>query len=264
MNSFKGRVQAGETLFGCFLGLGSSLTAEIVGGAGFDWVLIDLEHGSGDEGDVLHQLQALDRTAAVPIVRVESHERQRFHRVLDLGACGIMVPRVNNADEAKVAISALRYPPAGVRGVAQMNRACDFGRNFKGYLETANERLLGVLQIESIEGVRNVDSIAELDGADVLFVGPSDLSQAMGIVGQFDHPEFQRALREVGEAAQRHGKTAGVLMKSPLDFTAYWDMGYRFLACGSDGGMLSQAAHSLSESLGAERQRMAETEVKGA
>jgi 4-hydroxy-2-oxoheptanedioate aldolase len=245
----KQRLQNGETLLGCFLNLGSPLTAEMVGKAGFDFVVIDLEHGSGTEADVLHQLQALENTGAKSVIRVEGHARQRSHRVLDLGAHGIMFPRVNTADEARASVAALRYPPEGVRGVASMNRACEFGLTFHEYVNTSKGSLLGVMQIETAEAVANADAIAAVEGVDVLFTGPLDLSMSLGILGQYDHPEFLKALGATSGAARNHGKTAGVLMTAPDMFFRYHDYGYRFIACGSDGALVNQAARGLAGSL---------------
>jgi 4-hydroxy-2-oxoheptanedioate aldolase len=183
------------------------------------------------------------------IVRVESLERQRFHRVLDLGAHGIMVPRITGPADAVRAVAALRYPPAGVRGVAMMNRACQFGPGFKDYLAAANRTLLGVIQIETIPALDMVDEIARIDGVDVLFVGPLDLTHALGITGQFDHPDFLEALRRVAAAARSSQKAAGILMARTNDFSKYFELGYHFLPCGSDGGMLSTAAREMAESL---------------
>jgi len=249
MKNLRKRVQSGETLIGSFLNLGSSLTTEIVGQAGLDWVLIDLEHGAGTEHDVLHQLQALEHTSAAAVIRVESLERQRFHRVLDLGAHGIMVPRVNSADDARAAVAALRYQPVGVRGVAKMNRACGFGTDFAKYFASANSSLLGVIQIETLESLKNLDSIAEIEGVDVLFVGPADLSQSLGIFGQFENAAFLDAVGRTADAARRHGKAAGILLSKPDDLRKYWNLGYRFLACSSDGGLLNDAARRLAASL---------------
>jgi len=176
MKDLKKRLQQGETLNGCWLNLGSSVTAEIVGMSGFDWVLIDLEHGAGDEKEVYHQLQALEHTAAASIIRVEGAQRQRIHRVLDMGAEGIMCPRINNAAEAKTVVDGLYYPPDGNRGVAKMVRATGFGRNFPDYYKTSKENILGIVQIETVEALNHLDAIASLDGIDVLFIGPADLS----------------------------------------------------------------------------------------
>jgi 4-hydroxy-2-oxoheptanedioate aldolase len=249
MKNLKERVQKSETLFGCFLGLGSPLTAEIMGMAGYDWALIDLEHGAGDERDTLSQLHALEHTSAAAIVRVESNARQRVHRVLDLGAHGIMFPRIDNADQAREAVAAMRYPPLGVRGVALANRACEFGSTFLSYLQTANDALLCVVQIETPTSVKNVEEIAAVDGVDVLFIGPSDLSQSLGILGQFRHPTFVDAVERTSRAAARFGKTAGILLPKPEDFAFFHEAGFRFLGSGADGVLLNQAARSLVKTL---------------
>ena len=249
MNHLPQRLRDGETLLGTFLNLGSSLTAEMIGKAGFDFVVIDLEHGSGTEANVLHQLQALESTGAKSVIRVEGHARQRSHRVLDLGAHGIMFPRVDTATEAERCVAALRYPPLGVRGVASMNRAAGFGVTFRDYVDSHKDALLGVVQIETVESVRNVDEIAAVDGADVLFIGPLDLSTSLGVLGQFDHPDFQAALEKTAAAARKHGKSAGVLMPKPEMFDRFHDLGYRFLASGSDGAMVNNAARSLARAL---------------
>lgn len=242
MKFIRSRVQAGEALFGTFVNLGSPLTAEIVAAAGYDWVLIDLEHGAGDERDALSQMQAIEHTPATPLVRIEVNSRPRVHRVLDFGAVGVMVPRVDTVDEARQAVSHMRYPPAGIRGVALMNRACGFGRSSTEYMASAGEGLLTIVQIESPRAVENADAIAGIDGVDVLFVGPADLSQAMGIFGSFDDPRFRDAVVATGEAARRHGKAAGVLLPTLDSLEMYWSAGYRFIGCSSDSGLLRIAA----------------------
>ncbi len=249
MKNLKQRLRQGEALNGCWLNLGSALTAEIVGLAGFDWVLIDLEHGAGGEKDVLHQLQALEHTTAAPIIRVESYERQRFHRVLDMGAEGVMCPRINNLEEAKQAVSALRYPPEGSRGVAKMVRATGFGKDFDAYKDGADDNILGVLQIETVEALDHLDAIASLDGVDVLFIGPADLSMALGIFGQFDHPTFKDALKATVNAAQQAGKATGILLFNPDDYPTYHDMGIRMIACGADATFVANGARSMADKL---------------
>ena len=253
MKNLRRRLLDGETLVGCFLNLGSSLTAEIMGRAGFDFAVIDLEHGSGTEADVPSQLQALEATDAGVIVRVESHERQRAHRVLDLGAEGIMFPRVDSTADAAGAVAGLRYPPEGVRGVAAANRACEFGSTYREYMEAAATTLLGVVQIESTSALASVDAIAAVDGVDVLFVGPMDLTASLGILAQFDHARYAEALEIVSAAAHRHGKALGVLMAQPEDFDRYHALGFRFIACGSDGTLLNTGARRQMELLDAAR-----------
>ena len=245
---FREQLMHGEAVLGCFLSLGSPATAELMANAGYDWGLIDLEHGAGDERDALTQIQALAAGGSIAIVRVEGNARQRTHRVLDFGAHGIMFPRIDSAAEAKAAVAAMRYPPAGVRGVAFSNRAGGYGSNFRPYM-AGSMSLITVVQIESPAAVANVEAIAATDGVDVLFIGPSDLSHAMGMLGNFDHPDFVAAIRRTSAAAAAHGKQCGILLPSPKDYKMYYEQGYRFIASGSDAVLLNNAARALVEGI---------------
>ena len=247
--ALKERLFSGETVLGCFLSLGSALTSELMGLAGYDWALVDLEHGAGGEAEALLQLQAISATPAASIVRVESHARQRAHRVLDMGAHGIMFPRIDTAEDAAAAAAAMRYPPLGVRGVAFSNRACEYGSNFRPYLEASAGALLTVVQIETRAAVENVFEIAAVPGVDVLFIGPSDLSHSYGILGQFDHPQFAAAVERTAAAAKAHGKALGILLPQPGDLDRYRSLGFRFIASGSDAVLLNNAARALVQSL---------------
>jgi len=249
MKNIKTRIYNGETLVGCWLNLGSALTAEIVGMSGFDWVLVDIEHGSGSEGQVLQQLQALEHTPAASIVRVESYQRQRFHRILDFGAEGIMCPRIQTPAEARQAVKAIRYPPEGIRGVARMVRATNFGSDFKEYYSNQKKNLVCIVQIETEEILDSLDSVAAIDGVDVLFVGPMDLSVALGVFGQPDHPKFIDAIKATADAAIKEGKAAGILLQKQEEFEKYYELGFRFIACGSDSGFVKDGACKTVERL---------------
>lgn len=249
MKNLKKRLKQGETLHGCWLNLGSPLTAEIVGQSGFDWVLIDLEHGAGSEKDVLSQLQALENTATASLVRVESGEPARISRVLDMGAEGVMCPKVNNEEEAQKVINGLHYPPFGNRGVAKMVRATQFGKNFNSYYDQAKDNILGIIQIETLEALNHLDAIAAVEGVDVLFIGPADLSMAMGIFGQFDHPRFVTALKKIIAAAEKAHKTTGILFFNPEDYEKYHKMGIRFIACGADATYVAEGARNMAKIL---------------
>ncbi len=249
MKNLKKRLKDGETLHGCWLNTGSSLTAEIVGLSGFDWVLIDLEHGAGSEKDVFHQLQALEHTPTAGIVRVESSEGQRIHRVLDMGAEGIMCPKIQSPADALQVVEGLHYPPIGKRGVAKMVRATGFGQNFDQYYQDAMDNVLGVIQIETVSVLNHLDEIAGMNGVDVLFIGPADLSMELGIFGQFDHPIFKEAMQETVNAAQKAGKATGILFFNPKDYHTYHDLGIRFLACGSDATFVANGAKSLAQEM---------------
>ncbi len=249
MKNIKARIYNGETLIGCWLNLGSSLTSEIVGMSGFDWVLIDIEHGSGSEAQILQQLQALEHTPAATFVRVESYQRQRFHRILDLGAEGIMCPRINTLEEARQAAKAIRYPPDGVRGVARMVRATNFGSDFNEYYANQKKNLVCIVQIETAEILNSLDAVAAIDEIDVLFVGPMDLSIALGVFGQLDHPRFVDALKATADAAAKEGKAAGILLQNPEEFKKYYELGFRFIACSSDSSFVQHGACKMAESL---------------
>jgi 4-hydroxy-2-oxoheptanedioate aldolase len=246
MKNLKQRLLNGETLNGCWLNLGSAVTAEIVGLSGFDWVLIDLEHGAGSESTTLSQIQALEHTSAGVIVRAESTEPQRIHRVLDMGAEGVMCPKVRNAEEALKVVKGLHYPPFGNRGVAKMVRATQFAQNFNDYYQKSRDQILGVVQIETIEVLSHLDEVAAIDGVDVLFIGPADLSMELGIFGQFDHPVFVEALNKIVAAAKKANKAVGILFFNPDDYQRYHNLGIRFLACGADATFVAEGARTMA------------------
>jgi len=237
----RARILAGETLFGTFLNLGSVQAAEVCGRAGLDWVLVDLEHGSGTEADLLPQLAAIASTSATALVRVEEGTRLRIGRVLDLGADGVMIPQVSTAAAARDIASWLRFPPAGKRGVALFTRGLQYGAGGHDSVDTRNDLVVGIVQIESRQGVDAAAEMAGIDGVDVLFVGPADLSHALGVRGQVDHPDFEAAIRAVADAARAHGKAAGIMLWKAEEAARYAALGYTFFSLSTDGAMLSAA-----------------------
>jgi len=246
--TLRARVLAGETLFGTFLNLGSPLATEICARSGLDWVLIDLEHGAADEGDLLSHMHAVKGTPTTPIVRVEQGTRLRIGRALDLGAGGIMVPQVTSVEDAQDIVSWLRFPPAGRRGVAPFTRGLDFGSGGHGAVDSRNDEIVGILQVESPAAVAAADAIAAIDGVDVLFVGPTDLTHALGIRGQIDHPTYLDAIARVARAAYAHGKAAGVLVWKPEDVRQYAALGYTFFSLTGEGQLLNSAVRAALES----------------
>ncbi len=253
MNNLKNRLKAGEAVHGCWLNGGSALDAEIVGKCGFDWVTIDLEHGVGTEYNLLGQLQALNGSDTTPLVRVEALVRQRVGRALDLGAHGIIFPMIHNLNEAKQAAAFMKYPPDGVRGMATMTRAVAFGPKFDQYYTDTTSKLLGILQIENTESLNHLDDIASLDGVDVLFVGPADMTLSLGIFKEFEHPKFIEVLKKVQMAADKHGKSTGVLMSSPTEYEKYYNLGFRMMGCGSDSVFLLKGAQGMVQEMKQER-----------
>lgn len=229
-----------EVLAGTFLNLGSATAVEIAAGAGFDWLLIDLEHGSGSFADLRAQLLACRGFEAAPIVRIPSCDPDIVKFVMDSGAAGIMFPYVADAAHAARTVDCMKYPTQGTRGVAGIIRATDFGRNWAQYFREANEQSLVVVQIETPEAVAAANEIAAVPGVDVLFIGPLDLSVNLGQPGDFTTPAFLAAVRSVVEACQRHGKVAGILSRPEL-VASHRELGLQFLALGSDSGAIVTA-----------------------
>ncbi|AGZ43492.1 HpcH/HpaI aldolase family protein [Actinoplanes friuliensis] len=242
MTDLRERLRTGEILYGTFLGFGSALSAEACAVAGFDWLLVDLEHGGGDEPALLHQQIAAEARGLAMFARVETAERIRTGRVLDVGVTGVMFPRLETAAEVTEAVRHLRYPPAGDRGVATYNRVYDFGLRPEG-LATANDGVLGIVQIESRRALAAVTEIAAIPGVDVLFVGPRDLSHDLGVPGAFTHPDFRAALDEVLAAAKNAGVAAGILAGNAAQALEYAGLGFQFVGVGSDASLLARAAH---------------------
>lgn len=251
MTDLKSRIRSGETLIGVFSDLASPLAAELCGQAGFDWTVLDLEHGAATDADLLSLLYAVASTPMAPIVRVPASERIRVGRALDLGAAGIMLPQLQSVDDVREAVRWLRYPPAGVRGVALRTRGGGMGAT--GHADLArvvNERVVGIVQIEAPGTAAGAEEIAALDEVDVLFVGPADLSHSLGVPGRFDDPGYQEALRTVVAACQRHGKAAGVLIYDAAGLGPHLDLGFRFVGLGSEGSFVSAGANAMLAAAG--------------
>ena len=246
VNSIRQRALNRELLTGTFLNLGSSLTVEMAGQSGFDWLLLDVEHGAGDQQALVYQMQAATATPAAPFVRIENNDPPRFKRVLDIGASGVMAPYVSSVQEAERAVSSMRYPPRGIRGVAKLNRGAEFGVAFDEYFERSHELLTTVVQIETVEALNAIDAIAAVDGVDVLFIGPLDLSVNMGIAQQFNHPDFLAARKKVAQAAKNAGKAAGILLLSADQVADTVADGFTFIALGSDGGLVATGMRQLA------------------
>lgn len=243
------RLREGNPLYGCFLSTGYAVNTELAARAGFDYVIIDLEHGMGSERDVLSQVHAISALPCAPVVRTESHDRPRVHRLLDLGVQGVMFPRVNTAAEATACVAAMRYQPEGERGVATLVRASDYGVSFAEYRDNSAQSLLTILQIETAEAVSNVDAIAAVEGADVLYIGPMDLTTSMGIFRQYDHPAFLDALAKTLAACRRYQRAAGILLPAPVAARHYLGLGFTFLTCGTDTAFLLNGARAVNDGM---------------
>jgi len=245
-NSLKRDLRAGKRLIGCWSSLSSAITTEVLGVAGFDWILLDGEHSPNDVGTFIPQLMALKDSASAPVVRPASNNPVEIKRLLDAGFYNFLVPFVESAEEARRAVAATRYPPQGIRGVSVSQRSNRYG-TVPDYFQSVNDHICVAVQIESRAGVAAAREIAALDDVDCLFIGPSDLAAALGHLGNASHPDVQAAIASVFADAQAFGKPVGILAPLELDARRYMAMGATFVAVGSDLGAFRSATQALLE-----------------
>jgi len=245
-NAFKHAIAEGRLQIGLWSSLCSGIAAEVVSDSGFDWILLDSEHSPNEVPTLLWQLQAMQGGTATPIVRPPWNDAVMFKRVLDIGAQTLLVPYVQNAEEARRAVAATRYPPVGIRGVTASGRASRYGR-VKDYLKTADDEICVLVQVETRPALDQLEAIAAVEGVDGVFVGPGDLAASMGHIGELGHPEVQAALEDAVRRLKAVGKPAGILTVSEDQARRYIDWGYVFVAVGVDLGLLARSADALAK-----------------
>lgn len=237
---------ADRALIGMWACSGSPLVTEVAAGSGLDWLLIDMEHSANSLESVLVQLQVAAAYPITPLVRVPSNDAVAIKQVLDLGAQNLIVPMVSSADEARAAVAATRYPPEGVRGVGSaLARSARWNR-VDGYLRDSARHTSLTVQIETAAGVDAAAAIAATDGVDAVFVGPSDLSASLGLLGQQTHPDVVAAVQCVFAAVKDAGKPVGVNAFDPAAAEAYIAAGADFVAVGADVALLARASEALA------------------
>lgn len=246
-NGFKAALREEKCQLGLWLALGEGYTAEICAGAGFDWVLVDGEHGPNDVRSILRQLQAIALTDSHAVVRPPVGEEWILKQMLDIGAQTLLVPMIESAEQAAAVARAVRYAPGGRRGIgAALARASAFNR-IPDYLSSADEEICLLLQIESRAGLAALDEILAVDGVDGLFVGPADLAADMGYRGNPGHPAVQEEVRAALRKITAAGKPAGILSSDLALSQSYVALGARFVAIGSDVGILAGGTRRLLE-----------------
>ena len=245
-NSFKRDLLARKRLIGCWSSLANAITTEVLGVAGFDWILLDGEHSPNDVSTFIPQLMALKDSCSAPVVRPSSNNGVELKRLLDAGFYNFLIPFVESAEEASMAVSATRYPPQGVRGVSVSQRSNRYG-TLPDYFKSINEHICVMVQIESRAGVAAAKAIAGVEGVDCIFVGPSDLAAALGHLGNAGHPEVQQAIAAVFADAKAYGKPTGILAPVEQDARRYLDMGATFIGVGSDLGAFRSATQALCD-----------------
>lgn len=245
-NLFKRALNQGRSQIGLWCSLPGSYAAEAVAGSGFDWLLLDTEHSPGDPLTVLAQLQAVAPYPVSAVVRPASNDAVLIKRLLDFGAQTLLIPYVQNAEEARAAVSAMRYPPDGIRGVSGVTRATRFGR-VADYGRRAHEELCLLVQIETGEALDQLEAIASVDGVDGVFIGPADLAASLGHVGQPGHPEVKAVIEKAIGRIRACGKPAGILTPDNAFAARCIELGTTFTAVGVDAAMLVRASEALCE-----------------
>ena len=245
-NTLKRDLRAGKRLIGCWCSLANPITTEVLGVAGFDWILLDGEHSPNDVITFIPQLMALKDSVSAPVVRPSWNNPVELKRLLDGGFYNFLIPFIESADEAARAVAATRYPPQGFRGVSVAQRSNRYG-TVPGYFENVNEQICVMVQIESGKGVAAVAEIAAVDGVDGLFVGPSDLAAGLGHLGNANHPDVQDAMATIFAAAKAAGKPVGILAGVEADARRYLAQGATFVAVGSDLGVFRSATQALRD-----------------
>jgi 4-hydroxy-2-oxoheptanedioate aldolase len=244
VNHFKRALAAGQQQLGLWSSLSSNYSVDVIAGSGYDWILLDTEHSPNDLESVLSQLQAAEPYPTHAVVRVAWNDMVLIKRYLDIGAQSLLIPYVENAEEARAAVAATRYPPAGVRGVAGSTRATRYGR-IKNYAKIAHQELCVLLQVETKSALDNIEAICAIDGVDGVFIGPADLHASLGYTGETGNaavvPLIEDAIRRIRKA----GKAPGVLTSVESEVRRYIAAGCLFTAVGSDVGLLARGSEQL-------------------
>jgi len=245
-NAFKHDLAAGKLQIGLWSSLCSNIAAEIISDSGFDWILLDTEHSPNEIPDLVGQLQAMQGSKTTPIIRPAWNDAVLAKRALDIGAQSLLFPYVQNAKEARRAVASTRYPPQGIRGVSVAARASRYGRT-SGYLDKANVEICVLVQVETRSALSEIEAIAEVEGVDGVFIGPSDLAASLGHLGNPQHPEVQAAIKDAVTRLKAVGKPAGMLTGNEEEARRYIDWGYLFVAVGADVGLLARNADALAK-----------------
>jgi 4-hydroxy-2-oxoheptanedioate aldolase len=245
INAFKAALRNGRQQIGLWSTLSTAFGAEVVAGAGFDWLCLDTEHSPGDVLTVMAQLQAMSGYAVSPVVRPASNDPVLIKRFLDVGAQTLLIPYVQSAEEAHAAVAAVRYPPEGIRGVSALTRATQFGR-IDGYAQGAASEIALLIQVETQAGLDAIETIAAVDGVDGIFIGPADLGASLGHNGNPGHPVVVGAVEDAIKRIVATGKPAGILTGDPVFAARCIELGTTFTAVGVDVGLLARAADQLA------------------
>lgn len=244
-NHFKRALKAGKKQIGFWSSLASNVSVEILAGSGFDWLLLDTEHSPNDLPQVFSQLQAMMENDTHPVVRPPWNDMVVIKRYLDAGVQTLLIPTVQTKEEAEQAVAYTRYPPKGVRGFASGSRSSRFGR-IDDYHTRCEDEICVLVQIETNEGLENLDAISRVEGVDGVFIGPGDLSAGLGYLGQPGHPEVRKTIEDAIRRICKAGNAPGILTGDEEQARAYIEAGCQFIAVGADAALLARGSEAIA------------------
>jgi 4-hydroxy-2-oxoheptanedioate aldolase len=240
LNIFKDKLEKGKPVYGPFMKTGDAAFVECAGHAGFDFVILDMEHGPVDFFNLQNLIRGAETAGVLPVVRTYDSSETAIGKALDLGAKGVQVPQIQSVEEAREAVKAARYFPEGERGVCRFVRAADYSSTPRNdYFKSANEALV-ILQVEGKQVLNHLDGILSVEGLDILFIGPYDLSQSLGVPGQVSHPAVIAAIRNITEQAKQAGTVTGVFCDTPEAAALWREAGIQYISYSVDVGLFTE------------------------
>jgi len=246
INNFKKRLINNDSLIGVFASLGSEMASEVLGSSDIDYTLVDMEHAPNDLRDTVNQMQTIKAAGGECLVRIPVLDHTYAKRLLDAGATSIMFPQINNINDAQNAVKSVKYPPAGIRGIAGATRANNFGRE-TNYVSLADDNICVICQIESVEACKNVKDIASVEGVDLLFVGPGDLSADMGFIKNRAAPEVKEMAIQVLREANKLNKPCGIMASNISEAQEMLEIGFSVIAVTTDLVLLRNAIDEIGK-----------------
>ncbi|MGI6315861.1 MAG: HpcH/HpaI aldolase family protein [Christensenellales bacterium] len=245
LHAFKEKLSTGQPVTGPFMKTGDPAFVEAAGWAGFDFCILDTEHGPVSIETMQNNVRAAEVSGMLPIIRVADAEENTIGKALDIGAMGVQVPQVSDTKTAKAVVAAAKFHPAGSRGMCRFVRAAQYSTLDRyDYFREANE-ILVILQLEGQEAIDNLHSILAVEGVDILFIGPYDLSQSLGLPGQIDHPKVIEKMNEIVSAARAAGKVVGTFLDKPVHFSRWKQAGVQYLSYSTDVGLFAEMCASV-------------------
>lgn len=247
LKRFREKINTGEMVFGTFMKTSDPMFVEAAGISGFDYVILDTEHGPVTIESQQNNIRAAEARNTVPIIRLKDCNENTIGSALDIGAYGIQVPQINTAEEAEKVVKCAKFYPYGMRGVCRFVRAADYSDMERYDYFEDSKNILIILQLEGVNAIKNLDDILEVDGVDILFIGPYDLSQSLGIPGQVNNPIVVDAMKNIVEKAKAKGKVIGTFVDTYEDFKLWKELGLQYLSYSVDVGMYMDICKSVNE-----------------